>query len=127
MSYKKIVQGHLEGNNLLNASQFGFRARHSTTLQCMGLTDHVPLNFNNNMFTPAVLLDIDKAFDTTWHRGLLYKLPKLNFSENLIKLISSFLSKRKFRVRIESELFMPPSSGATRFRLGPYTVQFVYK
>jgi hypothetical protein len=22
---------------------------------------------------------------------------------------------------------MPPSSGATRFRLGPYTVQFVYK
>jgi hypothetical protein len=68
----KIVQRHLEDRDLLNASQFGFRARHSTTLQCMRLTDHVTLHFNNNMSTAAVFLDIEKAFDTTWHPGLLY-------------------------------------------------------
>jgi hypothetical protein len=39
-----IVQRYTEERNLLNASQFGFRARHSTTLQCMRLTDHVTLN-----------------------------------------------------------------------------------
>jgi hypothetical protein len=39
-------------------------------------------------------LDIEKAFDTTWHTGLLYKLGKMEFSVNLIKLISSFLSQR---------------------------------
>jgi hypothetical protein len=37
------------------------------------------LNFNNNMSTAAVFLDIEKAFDTTWHNGLLYKLFKMNF------------------------------------------------
>jgi hypothetical protein len=45
--------------------QFGLRAGHSTALQCMSLTDHVILNFNNNMSTAAVFLDIEKAFDTT--------------------------------------------------------------
>jgi hypothetical protein len=79
--------------NLLNASQFGFRARHSTTLQCMRLTGHVYLNFNNNMSMAAVLLDIEEAFDTTWHSGLLYKLSELQFPISLIKLIASFLTE----------------------------------
>jgi hypothetical protein len=37
----KIVQRHIQEGGLLNASQFGFRARHNTTLQCMRLADHV--------------------------------------------------------------------------------------
>jgi hypothetical protein len=65
----KMVQRHIEERGLLNASQFGFRARHSTTLQCMRLTYHVILNFNNNISMAAVFLDIEKAFDTTWHFG----------------------------------------------------------
>jgi hypothetical protein len=35
----KIAQRHIEDKGLLNASQFGFRVCHSTTLQCMRLTD----------------------------------------------------------------------------------------
>jgi hypothetical protein len=79
----ETVKRHIGQNNLLNASQFGFRACHSTTLQCMRLTDHMTLNFNNNMSTAAVFLDIEKAFDTTWHPGLLYKLSKLQFLTRL--------------------------------------------
>jgi hypothetical protein len=60
-----IAQKHIEERSLLNASQFAFRAWHSTTLQCMRLTDHVTLNFNNEMYTTAFFLDIEKAFDTT--------------------------------------------------------------
>jgi hypothetical protein len=105
--FQKIVQRHHEVKNLLNASQFGFRACHSTTLQCMRLTDHVTLNFNNNISTTAVFLDIEKAFNTTWHAGLVYKLSKLQFSINLTRLISSYLSYRKFRVSVEVELSTP--------------------
>jgi hypothetical protein len=65
------------GRNLLNASHFGFCERHSMTLQCMRLADHVTLNFNNKMHTAAVFMDIEKGFDSTWHRGLLYNLSKL--------------------------------------------------
>jgi hypothetical protein len=59
------------------------------------------------MFVAVVFLDIEKAFDTTWQPGLLYKLSELHFWSSLIKLISSFLSNRKFRVMIEGELSTP--------------------
>jgi hypothetical protein len=97
----QLLEKHIDERGLLNASQFGFRARHSTTLQCMRLADHITLNFNNKMSTAAVFLDIEKAFDTTWHSGLLYKLSKLEFSNSLTKLIGFFLSERKFRVSVE--------------------------
>jgi hypothetical protein len=103
---KVILQSlkkHIDEKGLLNASQFGFRGRHPTTLQSMSLTDHV----NNEMSTAAVFLDIEKAFDTTWDSGLLYKMTKFDFSTRLIQLISSFLSERKFRDSVEGEMFTP--------------------
>jgi hypothetical protein len=56
----KIVHRHIEGKGFLNTSQFGFRARHSMTLQCMRLMHHVTLNFNNTVSTAAVFLDVKK-------------------------------------------------------------------
>jgi hypothetical protein len=125
----KTVQRHVEERGLLNVSQFGFRARHSTTLQCVRHTDHVTPNFNNNMSTAAVFLDIEKVSDTKWQSGLLYKLSKLEFSTSLIKLISSFLSKRKFSVSVEGEKSTPREmrAGYLRSCLVPYFVQHVYK
>jgi hypothetical protein len=61
----------------------------------------------NNIATTAVFLDIKKAFDTTWHPGLIYKLSHFHFLFSLIKLISSLLSSRKFRFMIEGELSTP--------------------
>jgi hypothetical protein len=100
----KVLKRHIEERSLLNQSRFGFRARHITTLQCMRLTDHVTLNFNNNRARVAVFFNTEKAFDTTWHPGLLYKLSTLEFSTILIKLISCFLSHTTFRVSVEGEV-----------------------
>jgi hypothetical protein len=52
-------------------------------------------------------LDTEKDFDTTWHIGLLYKLSTLQFLISLIKLISSFLSQRKFGFSVEGEMSTP--------------------
>jgi hypothetical protein len=103
----KIVQRHFEENTILNPCPFGFPACHSTKLQGMRLTHHMTSSFNNNMSMAAVFLDIEKAFDATWHLGLLYKLSELHISSSLINLISSFLSNRKFTVMVAGELSMP--------------------
>jgi hypothetical protein len=73
----------------------------------MRFTDHIILNFNINMSTAVVFLDIEKAFHTTWHPGLLYRLSKLHFPVTLIRIIKSYLSNRKFKVSIEGELSTP--------------------
>jgi hypothetical protein len=103
----KTVQSHIDKRGLLNASELGFGARHSTTIQCMRLSDHSNLNFNSNMSTAPVFLDIEKAFDTKWHLGLLYKLSDLKFSISLIKLIICFLSRSKFRLLVEGKISIP--------------------
>jgi hypothetical protein len=103
----KILQQYIDEKGLLNSSQSWLRARHSTKLQCMRLAGHITLNFNNKMSTAAVFLEIEIAFDTTWHSGLLYKLSNLEISKNFTKLIGSFLLQSKFRVSVEGELSTP--------------------
>jgi hypothetical protein len=73
----KTIQKRAEERNSLSESRFGFRADHSTTLQCVRLADHVMSRLNNSMSTGAVFLDIEKACDTARHIRLLYTLSEL--------------------------------------------------
>jgi hypothetical protein len=59
---------------LLRDEQFGFRPRHSTALQLGRLVERVNINFDERRMTGAVFLDVAKAFDTVWVKGLLYML-----------------------------------------------------
>jgi hypothetical protein len=59
----RTIQKHTEERNLLNASKFGFRADDSMTLRCMRRANHDTFNFNNNMSTAAVFLDVEEAFN----------------------------------------------------------------
>ena len=43
----------------------------------------------------SVFLDISKAFDKVWHKGLLFKLSQNYISGNLLNILSNFLSNRK--------------------------------
>jgi hypothetical protein len=61
------------------------------------------------MSTTAVFLNIEKAFDTSWHSGLLYKLSTFEFSTRFIQLISSFISER---VSVEGEMSTPRKTQA---------------
>ena len=51
----------------------------------------------------SVFLDISKAFDKVWHKGLLFKLSQNGISGNLLDLLSSFLSDRKQRVLLNGQ------------------------
>lgn len=50
--------------------------------------------------TAIVTLDIERAFDTVWHHGLIFKLVNLGFPHYLCKILKSFLESRRFFVQV---------------------------
>lgn len=47
-----------------------------------------------------ILIDIEKAFDTVWHKGLIHKLYKTKMPIYLIKIIQHYLENRSFVISI---------------------------
>lgn len=91
-------------NKILIDEQFGFRSGHSTSLQIARIAHAITTKFNTDSVTSMTLLDIEKAFDTVWIDGIIYKLIRSNFPLYLIQLISSYLRLRSFKVRINNSL-----------------------
>lgn len=85
------------------SEQFGFRAKHNTVQQLARLTDFITTNFNLNKSVGALFLDMEKAFDTVWHKGLISKLEDLDIDIYLLKIIASYLENRKFIVDINGK------------------------
>lgn len=102
--FEKILYVRLNtfatANNIIAKEQFGFRPQHSTTHQVKRVVNHVKLNKRNRKSTGLILLDIEKAFDSVWHNGLVYKLNAFGTPVYLLKLIKSFVSDRSFLVAI---------------------------
>ncbi|GBN98671.1 putative RNA-directed DNA polymerase from transposon X-element [Araneus ventricosus] len=95
---------HLNNNNILIPYQFGFKPKLSTTHQLLRAVEFITSGFENRFCTGAVFLDIQKAFDRVWINGLIYKLITHNIPSSLIKLITTFLTNRQFKVRIGNTL-----------------------
>ena len=86
---------------LLRDEQFGFRPKHSTSLQLARLVERITRNFGEKKLTGAVFLAGAKAFDTVWIDGLIYKLTFLNFPSYIVYTISSHLKDRTFEASIQ--------------------------
>lgn len=98
ITINKRLLSHIYANNLLPDEQFGFRQGRSTTQALCRLTNHVRYTRRFGRATTAIFLDIEKAFDTVWHNGLIYKLIMAKFPPFLIKTVHSYLKNRKFVV-----------------------------
>jgi hypothetical protein len=82
--------------------QFGFRPRHSTSLQLARRVERITRNFGEKRLTGAVFLVVAKAFDTVWIDGFLYKLTLLNFPSYIVHTISSYLRGRTFEASFQT-------------------------
>ena len=51
----------------------------------------------------AILLDVEKAFDSVWHNGLKYKVLEANLGlpERYTRILALFLNNRSIKVRVK--------------------------
>ena len=92
-------------NGFLAQQQSGLRPRGSTINQLLSITQNIYKAFEAcpSLETRAIFLDLSKAFDRVWHKGLLYKLKCSDINGNLFTLIENYLADRKQRVLLNGK------------------------
>jgi len=91
----------IKERRMMRDKQFGFRPRHSTSLQLAHLVERITRNFSEKRLTSTVFLDVAKAFDTIWIDGPLYKLTLFNFLSYIVHTISSYFRDWMFKVSFQ--------------------------
>jgi len=74
-----------------------------------------------------VLLDVEKAYNTVWLNGLLFKLILLHLSDYLLFFCKSYLDGRTFTVHLNDSTSTPkPTPSGLRQGAVPWTTLFSF-
>lgn len=96
MVINDIINIFCSENSLLPENQFGFRARHFNIHAINKLVSDINWALINDDCLGACLVDLEKAFDTIWQEGLIFKLKKKYLPLVLIKLIWDIIKNITF-------------------------------
>ena len=103
--FEKLIFNHLynylQTNRLLSPHQSGFIQGDSTINQLMTICHNISKHLDQGEEVIGTFLDMTKAFDRVWHRGLLVKLNAVGIRGRLYDLLSSYISDRCQFVTIE--------------------------
>ena len=100
--YSRLYK-HIIKNEILAKEQFGFRQKSSTELASYTLTHNILMALNNKMKVGGIFCDLQKAFDCVNHDILLTKMEFYGITGKTNKLMKSYLSNRRQRVKIEKD------------------------
>ena len=89
-------------NQVLSNLLCGFRAGYSTQHALFRLIEFCRKKLDENYTIGMVLMDLSKAYDCLPHDLLIAKLEAYGFGMRSLRLIASYLSNRKQRVKIGS-------------------------
>jgi hypothetical protein len=98
----KQLLDYLEGNNLLNNCQYGFRKHRSTKLAATLQCDNIRRELESGKFVGAVYIDLSKAFDTIGHGILLNVLEFYRVMGNKLTWFTDYLFNRNQIVEINN-------------------------
>ena len=68
------MNSHLLENNLLPENQSGLKPCNSCINQLLAITHKIYSSIDGNYEERRVFLDISKAFDKVWHKGIIHKI-----------------------------------------------------
>ena len=86
---------YLIENNLISSSQPGFKPEDSCINQLLSITHKICKSFDGGFEVRGVFLDISKAFNKVWHKGIIFKLTQNGILGKLLSVLSDFLKDRK--------------------------------
>ena len=85
-------------NSLISQNQSSFKPGDSCTNQLVSITHQIYKSFDYGHEFRSVFLDMSKAFDKVWDKGIHFT------SGNLLSILTDFLNVRKQRVVLIGQL-----------------------
>ena len=105
---EKVVNNRLvfvlERGNVLTPFQYGIRKKRSTGDVLARVESDVLNAFAEGKHLVAILIDISKAYDTTWKCNILMKIYNYGIRGPLAHFIKNFLRDRQFKLKIGNTL-----------------------
>ena len=71
-------------NELISHNQSGFKPGDSCINQVLCITHDISQLLDDGLKTRGIFIDISKAFDKVWQKGLLFKLKQNGISGNIL-------------------------------------------
>ena len=97
------LQTSINDKGLNHPDQHGFRPKRGCHTALATINEEIARAINNNHRFAVVMRDVQKAFDKTWINGLKYKILRAQFSQQLIRALSSYLTDRQAYIAIDGE------------------------
>jgi hypothetical protein len=104
---KTRLVAEMEAHGAISEFQSGCRPRRSTSDHLFRLGQVAMATRVRGQFTTVAFMDMEKAFDSVWHGGLLHKVItqfRARIPTKASRWIASFLADRRFEVRVGSAL-----------------------
>lgn len=94
----KALWKYICKHRLISDKQFGFRAGYSTADALTYISQNLHDTMDKRQESRLICLDISRAFDRVWHRGLIAKLEALGLKGTLLNWIEDYLTNRELKV-----------------------------
>ena len=94
---------YCSNNDLLTWRNSGFKVMDSTVNQLINIVHNIYCLLDNNHDVLMIFLDVAKAFDKVFHKGLLHKLECMGIDGFLLKWFGSYLKGRFQRVVLNGQ------------------------
>ncbi|KAF2350992.1 Endonuclease/exonuclease/phosphatase [Trinorchestia longiramus] len=89
----------VETNNLMLGEQAGFRRGKSTMDSLLIAKDFIANTFPRKQICVVVYFNLDGAYDSVWHEGIIYKLMASGLEKTYVKWLKNYLTGRTTSVR----------------------------
>ena len=88
------LNARLEGMNIVDDNQYGFRSGHGTDDAITKFVDEIEKELTKNKHVCSIYIDVSKAFDSCDHSIMLKKLQKIGLTGTSLKIMESYLKDR---------------------------------
>ena len=90
----KYMHNFLLDNAVITPYQSGFTRGDSVVSQLVNISNEIGRALDCGKEFRVVFCNISKAFDRVWYKGLLFKIKKYCFSEDVLKWTDNYFSGR---------------------------------